>query len=291
MAACPTRRSLAFNSLGLGMLALLGDPPGTAGAAPAGPFEALEARHGGRLGIFVVDTGSGRTLAYRAEERFLLCSSFKAILAASVLARVDAGHEELARLVSYGRADLLPASPVTSAHVQAGALSVGALCAAILQHSDNAAANLLYARTGGPQRLTAYARGLGDTVTRFDRTEPDVGIPSGTLDTTTPRAIVGTVRTILLGDVLSRRSRMQLEQWMIANAVGRNRLRAALPASWTIADRTGTSDRACNDYALARPPGRPPLVMAAYYDAPGQEMAQQEAVLREAGAAILAWSG
>ena len=288
-------RLLTRRHLALGLPTLLGVAVLPARFARADTGEAaiaaIEARHGGHLGVFVQDTGSGRTLAHRADERFLLASTFKGLLAAMLLSRVDAGAEDLARRVPYGAKDLLPASPVTRAHVRDGSLTVGELCAAILEYSDNTAANLLLARVGGPAGLTAYLRQLGDPVTRLDHYEPHVGHRSGELDTTTPRAIVATARTILLGNALGAPSRAQLERWMDANVVGRTRLRASFPPGWTAGDRTGTADGVCNDYAIARRPAQAPLLMAAYYDAPGQEMEQQEAVLREVGRAIVDWAG
>ena len=263
-----------------------------AGAAPAeavteDAVAAIERRRGGRLGVFVIDTGSGRTLAHRADERFPLQSTFKGILAALVLSRVDAGADGLEREVPYGARDLLPSSPVTGAHVAEGRMTVGGLCQAILERSDNAAANLLLARVGGPA-LTAYARRLGDPVTRFDSYE--LVRNSLTADCTTPRAIVGLARTVVLGDALRPSSRTLLLRWMAANVPGRSRLRAAFP-SWTACDRTGTAEGVCNDYAVAWPPGRAPLVVAAYYHAPGLELEPQEAALRQVGAAVVAWAG
>ena len=280
-----TRRNLVA-----GTSALLATRAAASSPDKAAPIAAIEARHGGRLGVFVLDTGSGRVLAHRADERFLLCSTFKGVLAAMVLSRVDAGHDDLSHSVAYGEQDLLPPSPVTSAHVKEGTLSVGALCEAILLVSDNAAANLLLARVGGPPALTTFARGLGDQVTRFDRYELAAGQRSGDLDTTTPRAIVQTARTMILGDALSAASRVRLEEWMVACRVGKTRLRASFPPAWVTADRTGTGDGACNDYAMVRRLRGEPLVMAAYYDAPGMDMAAQEAVLREVGSTIVAWA-
>ncbi len=288
-----TRRGVLGGALG-GMLG--GTCALVAARAAAGDeaIGAIERRRGGRLGVFAVDTGSGAMLAHRADERFLLCSTFKGVLAGLVLARVDAGRDGLARVVRYGRGDLLPVSPLTQAHLAGGAegaLSVEALCAAILAVSDNAAANLLLARVGGPAALTAFARGIGDATTRFDRYEPAAGRRSGMLDTTTPRAVAGLARALVLGDVLAPGSRTRLEGWMAACSVGRTRLRAAFPPAWVVADRTGTGDGACNDYAVVRRAGRAPLVAAAYHDAPGMEMEAQEAVLREAGMAVAAWAG
>lgn len=275
----------------IGLPLLAGMSAALPSRAATSPLADIERRHGGRLGVFALDTGSGQTLAWRADERFLMCSTFKGLLAAQVLARVDAGKESLDRLVSYSEKDLIFTSPVTKASVAKGALPVGTLCKAILEDSDNTAAILLMRSAGGPEALTRFVRGLGDTVTRSDRYEPHSNQTDGVLDTTSLRAIVMTVQRLLLGDVLSPRSRALLEQGMVDCKPGRNRLRAALPEGWKGADRPGTSvENETNDYALVRPPGRAPLVVAAYYDAPGKSMEAREAVLRDAGQAFVAWA-
>ena len=259
--------------------------------AAESPIAEVERRYGGRLGVFAVDTGSERTLSHRADERFLMCSTFKGLLAAQTLARVDGGKERLDRLVPYTEKDLIFTSPVTKANLAKGALPVETLCQAILEHSDNTAAVLLMRSAGGPAGLTQFVRGLGDTVTRSDRYEPDSNHYNGALDTTTPRAIATVARSLLLGDVLSPSSRAQLERGMVACKPGLNRIRAALPENWQAADRPGTSlTGETNDYALVRPPGRAPLLVAAYYDAPGVSMQTRETVLREAGAAFVQWA-
>ena len=289
MIAAVLDTSLTRRRLAVGAAALLAArlPPAQ---AAADALAAIEHAHGGRLGVFALDTGTGAVLAHRADERFLLASTFKGSLAATVLSRVDAGRDGLDEPVSYNSHDLLPVSPVTQAHLAAGRLTVGTLCQAILVWGDNAAANLLLARVGGPAALTGFIRGLGDVVTRCDRFEPVDGW-SGIADTTTPRAITGLARAQLLGDVLRPSSRALLERWMAMAVVGRARLRAVLPTDWTGCDRTGTGDGICNDYALARRPHAAPLLMVVYHDAPGLTVAAQEATLREAGAAIVRWAG
>jgi beta-lactamase class A len=275
--------------IGLPLLAGMGVAPGLRAAEPA--LTDIERRHGGRLGLFAIDTGSGRTLAHRADERFLMCSTFKGILAAQILARVDNGAERLDRPVHYTEKDLIFTSPVTKANVAHGAMSIDALCRAVLVESDNTAAILLMRSAGGPTGLTRFVRELGDTVTRSDRYEPDSNRPSGVLDTTTPKAIATVARRLLLGDVLSASSRATLERGMADCKPGLNRIRAALPAAWKAADRPGTNvDNETNDYALVRPPGRAPLLVAVYYDAPGVGMDRREAVLREAGTAFVQWA-
>src|SRR5690242_7009291 len=78
---------------------------------------ALEKQHGGRVGVAVIDTGNGRHTAYRGNERFALCSTFKLLAAALVLARVDLGEEQLDRRVVFQKSDLVTYSPTTEKHV------------------------------------------------------------------------------------------------------------------------------------------------------------------------------
>ena len=259
-----------------------------AGAA-GNALAALERRKGGRLGVFAFDTGSRAALAFRADERFLMCSTCKTLVVAAVLARVDAGRERLDRRVRYTKADLLDYAPVARAHVAEGALSVGMLCQAAIEVSDNTAANLLLATIDGPRGVTRYARGLGDSITRLDRNEPTLNRPDGILDTTSPRAMVGCLRNIMLGEVLRPSSRQQLEGWMIASTRGLARLRAGLPASWRVGDKAGTGDAETNDVAIARAPGRSPLFVAAYFDAAGMDEPARDAVLRDVGAIVAEW--
>ena len=75
---------------------------------------AIEKKVGGRIGIAAVDTGTGKRVGRRADERFPMCSTFKLSLAAAVLRRVDDGKEKLDRPVSYGESDLLSYAPVTA---------------------------------------------------------------------------------------------------------------------------------------------------------------------------------
>src|SRR4051812_12641511 len=137
-------------------------------------FGGIERQVAGRLGVAVHDTMTGRRLAYRADERFAMCSTFKWLLGAQILFHADAGTEQLSRVVHYGDTDLLEYAPVTRAHVRAGGMTISGLVGAAIQYSDNTAANLLLHTVGGPASFTAYLRQLGDRVTRLDRVEPDL---------------------------------------------------------------------------------------------------------------------
>jgi beta-lactamase class A len=225
---------------------------------------------GGRLGVAVLDTAGGQRFGQRADERFPMCSTFKLLVAAAVLARVDRGEERLERRVTFGQADLLEHAPVTRAHVSDGGLPLGQLCEAALVVSDNTAANLLLASLGGPAGLTAYARTLGDTRTRLDRTEPllNEALPGDERDTTTPSARLGNLEKLLLGNVLSQAAREKLSGWMSASTTGLERLRKGVPPGWRVGDKTGSGNHGtANDIAILWPPGGKPLLIAAYLTA------------------------
>ena len=230
-------------------------------------WAAIEAESGGRLGIAVLDTGSGRVDGHRLDERFPMCSTFKWLAASLALQRVDAGLERLDRRIVVRREMLIANSPVSEQHVGGDGMSIAELCEAAVLVSDNAAANLLLASFGGPPAITRHARSLGDTKTRLDRTEPALNEarPGDPRDTTTPRSMATALRSALLGTALSDASRARLVAWMEAVRTGTDRLRAGLPPDWRVADKTGTGARgSTNDVAVVWPPNRAPLVLTAY---------------------------
>jgi beta-lactamase class A len=243
----------------------------------------LERVHGGRLGVAILDTGSGGRAAHRGDERFLMCSTFKLLLAAAVLQRVDRGEEKLDRRIVFGKDVLLDYAPVTSKHVGSPGMTVAQLCSAAVTLSDNTAANLLIASIGGPSAVTRYARRLGDSFTLLDRIEPELN----PYDTTTPFAMLGDMQKLLLGDALSRASREQLTRWMLDCETGLQSLRAGLPDGWEVGDKTGQWDGngvgANNDIAIVWPPGRKPLLAAAYYMNGTTDPVARKAVLAEVG--------
>jgi beta-lactamase class A len=170
-----------------------------------GTFEAevrrLEGASGGRLGVALFDSGSGDRFAYRGDERFPMCSTFKLLLAAAVLRRTEQGKESLSRRIAVRPGALVSWSPFTEKRM-GGEASVEELCAAAMTLSDNTAANLLLATIGGPAGIGAFARTLGDESTRLDRMETALNsaTPGDLRDTTTPLAMLGNLRELLLGD-------------------------------------------------------------------------------------------
>src|SRR5215831_15743143 len=196
----------------------------------------IEQRTGARIGVAALDSGSGKRLDYRSEERFPMCSAFKFLAAAAVLKRVDEGKEKLDRFVSYGAKEILEYAPVTKAHLKDRGMTLGALCAAAIEQSDNTAGNLLLDAIGGPVGLTSFARSIGDQTTRLDRKEPELNsaIPGDERDTTNPAAMCADMQRLLLGNVLSEASRHQLEDWLRQNATGALMIRAGVSKMWTV---------------------------------------------------------
>lgn len=231
-------------------------------AAPQPGFAPLERSFDARLGVYALDTGSGREIAHRADERFGYASTHKAFSAAAVLQRTSTA--DLAKVLTYRRADLQENSPVTEKQVDTG-ISLRDAIDAALRYSDNTAANLLFQQLGGPPGLAAALRAIGDTTTHVDRTEPALNdlAPGDLRDTSTPRAMAGSLRTFALGDALPPDKRALYTDMMRANRTGATVIRAGTPAGWAVADKTGTGEYATrNDIAVVWPPGRAPIVLA-----------------------------
>ncbi len=232
-------------------------------------LEEVERRYEGRLGVYVPASARSGAIAYRADERFAFCSTFKAPLVAAVLHQYPTSH--LDTMVRFTRADVNSISPVTEQHVDTG-LTVGQLCDAAIRYSDGTAANLLLTEVGGPTGFTDYLRRLGDNTSRLDQSEPELNrdAPNDTRDTTTPHAIALVFQQLLLGDALPPDKRTLLTDWMTRNTTGGKRIRAAFPADWKVADKTGSGDYGrANDVAVVWPPTGMPHVVAIYTDIVG----------------------
>lgn len=235
---------------------------------------ALETVSGGRIGFAVIDTADGSQLGYRDDERFAFCSTAKVLAVAAILKQSMTRPALLQQRMHFSAQQLTDSgyAPVTSKHLAEG-MTIAELCAAALTYSDNAAMNLLLDALASPdqsgvQAVTAYARAIGDSTFRLDRTEPSLNtaIPGDPRDTSTPRAMALTLHRLVLGDVLAAPQRSQLLGWLKANTTGDKRIRAGVPASWQVGDKTGTGAYGTtNDLAILWPEARPALILAIYY--------------------------
>ena len=296
-----TRRDFLITSMAAGSLLAMpaAAEPATHRFDAAERLRALEVGHA-RLGVCFLDTVTGEISGNRIEERFAMCSTFKLAMVAACLREADNGRLNLEEILPYSEADLLPWAPVTRKHLAKGGLSIATLAQAVQEMSDGVAANLLVKRLGDPNAVTTKFREMGDTVTRLDRYEPDLGLvlSADTRDTTSPLAYAELVRQILTGSILRRDSREQLLEWTRNTATGARRLRAGLPPEWRTGNKTGTgrdegTTNKCNDVAITFPPSKNPIIIAAYFDS-GEYTEKieerHEAVLAEVGKIAAEWA-
>lgn len=277
---------LSRRALLAGSAAYLAARPSPAASAIDQRFAQIEANCGGRLGVAALDTESDRRLDYRSDRLWPLCGSFKFLLAAAVLARIDAGQESFDRIIKFGPAELLDYAPVVKPRLSQGGMSVGELCEASVTQGDHSATNLLLPTVGGPGGLTVFLRSLGDRTTHIDRSEPFINeaLPGDSRDTSSPAAMLGNMGTLLLQNALSVASRSVLNRWLEASVTGKNFLGGGLPSEWRIGHKAGAGAHgAINDIVIARPPGRGPLLIAAYYTDSDAELTDRIALMAEVG--------
>ncbi|MER6299078.1 class A beta-lactamase [Kitasatospora sp. NPDC001539] len=293
-----SRRSVLALGVGAAAVAVAASTGGTAHAAAEDGIQrslaALEQRHSARLGVYARNLATGRTVRHRAGELFPICSVFKTVAVAAVLRDLDRDGEFLAKRIHYTQADIERAkgAPVTGlpANLAAG-MTVGELCAAAIDHSDNTAGNLLLRELGGPTAVTRFCRSIGDRTTRLDRWEPELNTaePDRITDTTTPQAIARTYRRLALGDALPPGQRARLLTWLRGNTTSVHRFREGLPQDWALADKTGTgSHGTTNDVGIAWTPAGDPVVLAVLTTKPSDPAAPMDEPLVAGTAALLA---
>lgn len=235
-----------------------------------------------RLGVFALDTGTGRTVTYQADDRFAYCSTIKA-LAAGVLFERDT-DEQLDHVVTYRAADIVDDSPITPQHVGTG-MTVRDLIAAALRFSDNTALDLLLNQIGGPSGLQTALRGLGDSTTLVARTEPSLNdaTPGDTRDTSTARALGTDLRGLVLGDTLTTSRRQALTSLLVANTTGGPYIRAGVPTGWKVGDKTGNGGYGTrNDIAIVWPAHGSPIVLAILSDRGSANATSDDALIADA---------
>ena len=271
-----------------GLLVMMAVSAARADDAVIDTVKQVENRLQARVGVVVSDQGGDRTWRHNADQRFPLASTFKVLACGALLHKVDAGDERLDRVIHYKEQDLVTYSPETRQHLDSG-MTLGALCEAAITLSDNTAANLLLDRLDGPAGLTRFLRGIGDDSTRLDRREPELneGTPGDPRDTTTPDAMLASLRALVLDDVLSESSRQQLLQWMKDDKVADALLRAGIPDDWTIGDKTGAGGHGSRAIiAVMWPPQQEPVLAAIYITETDASMDQRNAAIAEIGRAL-----
>ncbi|MGY1807454.1 class A beta-lactamase [Blastococcus sp. SYSU D00669] len=287
-AACSSTADADRAAPGTGAVAT-GEAPGTTPPPDvAGELAALEEQFDARLGVFALDTGSGATIAHRADERFAYASTIKALACGALLAQTSPA--DLQRGVPIQQSDVSSAwSPVTSTRV-GGSMTFAELCDAAVRYSDNTALNLVLRELGGPAGLDTALERAGDDVTNVARTEPELNsaVPGDERDTTTPRALATTLQAYTLDDdVLDEADRALLLDWLHRNTTGDALIRAGVPADWEVGDKTGNGAYGTrNDVAVLTPPGRAPIVLAVMSSRDAQDAEHDDALVAAAARVV-----
>ncbi|MEL7212508.1 MAG: class A beta-lactamase [Pseudomonadota bacterium] len=258
-------------------------------AALAKHIAKLEADLDARIGVLVLDTESDWRWAHREDERFLMASTFKTLLCGAVLDRVDQRALSLDKAVEIKRRDLVPYAPVVEDHV-GETMTIGALCLATVDMSDNAAANLLIAELGGTQEVTDFLRKIGDPDTRLDRLEPEVNLftQGDPRDTSTPTGMLTSWQALLLDEALTDASRAQLADWLRHGSVTGQFIRAHAPETWRIWDKSGGGrHHTRNLIAMVQPPEDAPYLIAIFVSDTPADWDTRNAAVAQIGAAIV----
>jgi len=252
----------------------------------------IEKETGGRLGVALVDKSGALLLGFNRDERFAMCSTFKAPLAAAVLIGAEGGKFGLEGEIPFSGDDILDYAPVVKKNKKRGRMSMGELAQAAVEVSDNSAANLLLPMLGGPEGLTSFMRAHGDTATRLDRNEPTLNenAEGDPRDTTTPAAMAGLMGRLFFRD-MKPESVDKLRSWFNASSTGDKRIKAGLPAGWTSGSKTGTCGTAYNDVALVNAPNGDEYILAIYLDRPSVDAKKAEAAIAETARAALDFVG
>ncbi len=246
----------------------------------------LEKEYGGRLGIYAIDTGNDFIIAYNAKQRFPICSISKVMSVAAILKQSMQAPSLLNQNIRYSKTRLISSgyAPITRKHIHTG-MRIKSLCDAAVSYSDNTAANLLMQRLGGPKAVTAFARSIGDSKFYLVRWEPELNaaIPGDKRDTSTPKAMSQSLQKLVLEDVLAVKQRKHLADWLIKNTTGSTRIRAGVPRSWVVGDKTGTGNYGTtNDVAVIWPPKCKPIILSIYYTQASKNARPNDEVLTKA---------
>ncbi len=254
-----------------------------------GTVARIEEQLGARVGLSLVDTGSGWSWSHRENELFLMNSTVKVPVCGAILARSDAGTLSLSDALPVREPDLVPYAPVTETRV-GRTMTLDELCLAAIDMSDNVAANILIAHLGGPEAVTQFFRSAGDITSRLDRLEPELNAfaPGDERDTTSPAAMSETLRVLLLGDVLSPEARGQLAGWMRHGGVTGALLRAEVGDDWLILDKSGSGSHTRNLVAVIQPEGEAPWIATLFVSDTDAEFEVRNGALKDLGRAVVA---
>lgn len=249
-------------------------------------IEKLEQNTEGRVGIFAINTSNNHIIEYRANETFPTGCTSKIIGVAAVLKKTMSSPALLFQTIKYNEKDLDEWSPITKDYLDNG-MSISDLCFASITMSDNTAMNLLLRVIGGVNGMTEFARSIGDDNFRQDSAWPEEAFSGGDgnqKDSSTPKAMVESLRKLVMNNVLDRPQKDLFTSYLINTKTGSKRIRSNIPKNWIVGNKTGTGGAygSTNDIAVIWPQNHSPIFIAIYYTSNNKDASLREDVLSNA---------
>lgn len=209
----------------------------------------------------------GRAIAtVNGQNRYPLLSVYKFPLALAVLNHLDKNNLPLNTKITVSQTDLLPDtySPLRDKYPQGGIdLTVGELLKYTIALSDNNACDILFRYIGSPQKVNRFIKKLKIKDISIKHTEQELHEKSEYVfqNQATPLAIAQLLDLFLKKELFSDKYYEFLEETMINTTTGLKKIRALLPPTVIVGDKTGNSPRtsegmkiADNDLAFVRLP-------------------------------------
>jgi len=261
-------------------------------------FEQIARDAKGSLGLAAIVVRTGEAVEFHGDRDFPMQSVYKFPIGMAVLSDVDQGKLRLEQIVKITPADMVPAalhSPVRDAHPGGGDLTIQELLRFMVSESDGTASDVLLGLTGGPERVTAYLRGLGVDDVTIATSEAEMAKDNRAQyrNKATPHGMAQLLRVFQNGRGLSPASRALLMEFMTKTETGPARIKGLLPAGTVVAHKTGTSGTvkgvtaATNDAGLVTLPNGEKMAIAVFVsDSKGDEPARERAI---ASATRIAW--
>lgn len=243
----------------------------------------IEAKHGGKIGLYVINRNNGENLAYQQSFYFPICSTYKFLVVGAILKQSMTNKDLLEEKIKILPEEITGYSPITRKHIDKK-ISVAELCRASIL-SDNTASNLLIHKLGGLKKLREFTLSLNDTATKVANLEPSINkVDLNTnLNKTTPKIMARDINKLAFSDdVLDKEHRLLLKKWLKENDTGDNRIASVIPDHWEIGDKTGTCEYGTtNDVAVIWPEDSRAIAMSIFYTQAEKDAKSKDKVLQK----------
>lgn len=227
-------------------------------------LKTLEHKLDGEIGLYAIDTNSGKIISYRGNQTFPFESTFK-LMGVAALLHYNQSKPVLQKRLFIKPEQLVMWHPISGLYINQK-VSLQTLAEGAISYSDNTAINMIIRELGGLDKINHFARMVGNNTFNLKHYEVNLNSnPNNNEDSSTPKDMALSLQNILLGNVLSEHNKQLLFQWMRNNTTGYGRIRAGVPLGWAVADKTGSgSYGVANDIGLVWSPSCKPIILSIY---------------------------